>query len=178
MSVVAQQETSAVVPASARRSNLRVLLLLLTLGSMQLVFGAVLVGLRRSMPGRTNGYDGSTASDRQRSPPSSADARCHGPRHLRVARQRDRLPAPRHTSLSCLVIALTAVGAVTGGLIPGTSGLLSAVAVMDRVVTYREPYDAVMMAGFGEHGRALRLGAGRLGSPGDLMALPIGTVVQ
>jgi len=30
---------------------------------------------------------------------------------------------------------------------------LSAVAVMDRVVTYREPYDAVVMAGFGEHGR-------------------------
>ncbi len=30
---------------------------------------------------------------------------------------------------------------------------LSAVAVMDRVVTYREPYDAVIMAGFGEHGR-------------------------
>jgi allantoin racemase len=30
---------------------------------------------------------------------------------------------------------------------------LSAVAVMDRVVTYREPYDAVVLAGFGEHGR-------------------------
>jgi allantoin racemase len=30
---------------------------------------------------------------------------------------------------------------------------LSAVAVMDRLVTYREPYDAVVMAGFGEHGR-------------------------
>ncbi|MGA2530290.1 MAG: aspartate/glutamate racemase family protein [Acidimicrobiales bacterium] len=30
---------------------------------------------------------------------------------------------------------------------------LSAVAVMDRVVTYGEPYDAVVMAGFGEHGR-------------------------
>jgi allantoin racemase len=30
---------------------------------------------------------------------------------------------------------------------------LSAVAVMDRVVTYTEPYDAVVMAGFGEHGR-------------------------
>ncbi len=30
---------------------------------------------------------------------------------------------------------------------------LSAVAVMDRVVAYQEPYDAVVMAGFGEHGR-------------------------
>ena len=30
---------------------------------------------------------------------------------------------------------------------------LSAVAVMDRVLAYKEPYDAVVMAGFGEHGR-------------------------
>ena len=30
---------------------------------------------------------------------------------------------------------------------------LSAVAVMDRVVGYDEPYDAVVLAGFGEHGR-------------------------
>jgi allantoin racemase len=30
---------------------------------------------------------------------------------------------------------------------------LSAVAVMDRVLAYREPYDAVVLAGFGEHGR-------------------------
>ena len=30
---------------------------------------------------------------------------------------------------------------------------LSAVAVMDRVMTYRESLDAVVMAGFGEHGR-------------------------
>ncbi|MEO6796286.1 MAG: aspartate/glutamate racemase family protein [Candidatus Dormibacter sp.] len=30
---------------------------------------------------------------------------------------------------------------------------LSAVAVMDRVVTYDQPYDAVVLAGFGEHGR-------------------------
>lgn len=30
---------------------------------------------------------------------------------------------------------------------------LSAVAVMDRVVTYSEPFDAMVMAGFGEHGR-------------------------
>src|SRR5713226_845740 len=30
---------------------------------------------------------------------------------------------------------------------------LSAVAVMDRVVTYDQPFDAVVMAGFGEHGR-------------------------
>jgi len=30
---------------------------------------------------------------------------------------------------------------------------LSAVGVMDRVVTYDEPYDAVVLAGFGEHGR-------------------------
>jgi allantoin racemase len=30
---------------------------------------------------------------------------------------------------------------------------LSAVAVMDRVVAYAEPYDAVVLAGFGEHGR-------------------------
>jgi len=30
---------------------------------------------------------------------------------------------------------------------------LSAVAVMDRVMTYRESFDAVVMAGFGEHGR-------------------------
>jgi allantoin racemase len=30
---------------------------------------------------------------------------------------------------------------------------LSAVAVMDRVVSYDEPYDAVVLAGFGEHGR-------------------------
>jgi allantoin racemase len=30
---------------------------------------------------------------------------------------------------------------------------LSAVAVMDRVLAYKEPYDAVVLAGFGEHGR-------------------------
>ena len=30
---------------------------------------------------------------------------------------------------------------------------LSAVAVMDRVIGYDEPYDAVVLAGFGEHGR-------------------------
>lgn len=30
---------------------------------------------------------------------------------------------------------------------------LSAVAVMDRVMAYQEPYDAVVLAGFGEHGR-------------------------
>jgi allantoin racemase len=30
---------------------------------------------------------------------------------------------------------------------------ISAVAVMDRVLAYKEPYDAVVMAGFGEHGR-------------------------
>jgi allantoin racemase len=30
---------------------------------------------------------------------------------------------------------------------------LSAVAVMDRVIGYGEPYDAVVLAGFGEHGR-------------------------
>src|SRR4029077_1048268 len=30
---------------------------------------------------------------------------------------------------------------------------LSAVAVMDRVTGYGEPYDAVVLAGFGEHGR-------------------------
>jgi allantoin racemase len=30
---------------------------------------------------------------------------------------------------------------------------LSAVAVMDRVVAYDEPFDAVVLAGFGEHGR-------------------------
>lgn len=30
---------------------------------------------------------------------------------------------------------------------------LSAVAVMDRVVAYDQPYDAVVLAGFGEHGR-------------------------
>ena len=30
---------------------------------------------------------------------------------------------------------------------------LSAVGVMDRVLAYRDPYDAVVLAGFGEHGR-------------------------
>ena len=30
---------------------------------------------------------------------------------------------------------------------------LSAVAVIDRVLAYDEPYDAVILAGFGEHGR-------------------------
>lgn len=30
---------------------------------------------------------------------------------------------------------------------------LAAIAVMDRVLAYREPYDAVIQAGFGEHGR-------------------------
>ncbi|MFD0891911.1 aspartate/glutamate racemase family protein, partial [Streptosporangium algeriense] len=30
---------------------------------------------------------------------------------------------------------------------------LAAVAVMDRVVRYAEPYDAVIQAGYGEHGR-------------------------
>ncbi len=30
---------------------------------------------------------------------------------------------------------------------------LAAVAVMDRVLAYDQPYDAVVQAGFGEHGR-------------------------
>jgi allantoin racemase len=32
-------------------------------------------------------------------------------------------------------------------------GYLSAVAVMDRITAVREPYDAVVLAGFGEPGR-------------------------
>src|SRR5690606_42141063 len=44
---------------------------------------------------------------------------------------------------------------------------LSAVAVMDRVVAYDRPYDAVVQAGFGEHGRE-RLQEPRSGPVADL----------
>ncbi|MFE9808165.1 aspartate/glutamate racemase family protein [Streptomyces sp. NPDC005548] len=39
------------------------------------------------------------------------------------------------------------------GIDSNFESLLSAVAVMDRVATYDRPFDAVVMAGFGEHGR-------------------------
>ncbi|WP_088316287.1 aspartate/glutamate racemase family protein [Kineosporia sp. R_H_3] len=50
------------------------------------------------------------------------------------------------------IVGLTA-GYGVDGIDSAFESLLSAVAVMDRVTTYPDPFDAVVMAGFGEHGR-------------------------
>ena len=50
------------------------------------------------------------------------------------------------------IVGLTA-GLGVDGIDSAFESLLSAVAVMDRVTTYPDPFDAVVMAGFGEHGR-------------------------
>ena len=60
--------------------------------------------------------------------------------------------ARRYAGPGTEILALTArFGA--DGIDCAFESLLSAVAVMDRVVTYEGDYDAVVMAGFGEHGR-------------------------
>src|SRR5256886_6791736 len=46
---------------------------------------------------------------------------------------------------------------------------LSAVGAMDRVLAYREPYDAVVVAGFGEH---------RRGGLQELIAAPVGEICE
>jgi allantoin racemase len=60
--------------------------------------------------------------------------------------------ARRHASAGTEIVALTPYfGAEAVDC--SFESYLSAVAVMDRVAGYREPYDAVVLAGFGEHGR-------------------------
>ena len=50
------------------------------------------------------------------------------------------------------IVGLTA-GFGVDGIDSAYESLLSAVAVMDRVTTHPDPFDAVVTAGFGEHGR-------------------------
>jgi allantoin racemase len=60
--------------------------------------------------------------------------------------------ARRHALPDTEIVALTpSFGAE--GVDTQMESLLSAVAVMDAVVTYPEPFDAVILGGFGEHGR-------------------------
>jgi len=60
--------------------------------------------------------------------------------------------ARRYASAGTEIVALQpAFGA--DGVDCSFESYLAAVGVMDRVVTYDQPYDAVVMAGFGEHGR-------------------------
>ena len=63
-----------------------------------------------------------------------------------------RAQAARHASPGTEIVALTPFfgpESVEGNF----ESYLAAVAVMDRVLAYDEPYDAVVQAGFGEHGR-------------------------
>lgn len=60
--------------------------------------------------------------------------------------------ARRYASPGTEIVALTA-GFGVNGIDCAFESLLSAVAVMDRVTTYPEPFDAVVTAGFGEYGR-------------------------
>ncbi len=60
--------------------------------------------------------------------------------------------ARRYASAGTEIVALQpAFGA--DGVDCSFESYLAAVGIMDRVVTYDRPYDAVVMAGFGEHGR-------------------------
>ncbi len=60
--------------------------------------------------------------------------------------------ARRYASAGTEIVALQpAFGA--NGVDCNFESYLAAVGVMDRVVTYEEPFDAVVLAGFGEHGR-------------------------
>jgi allantoin racemase len=60
--------------------------------------------------------------------------------------------ARRYASTGTEIVALQpAFGAE--GVDCNFESYLAAVGVMDRVVTYSEPFDAVVLAGFGEHGR-------------------------
>ena len=60
--------------------------------------------------------------------------------------------ARRYASAGTEIVALQpAFGA--DGVDCSFESYLAAVGIMDRVVTYDQPYDAVVMAGFGEHGR-------------------------
>lgn len=60
--------------------------------------------------------------------------------------------ARRYASPGTEIVGLTA-GYGADGIDSAFESLLSAVAVMDRVSTYPDPFDAVVMAGFGEHGK-------------------------
>ncbi|MEV6057088.1 aspartate/glutamate racemase family protein [Streptomyces sp. NPDC052107] len=62
------------------------------------------------------------------------------------------MTARDYASLGTEVVPLTPLFGADG-IDCNFESLLSAVAVMDRVATYDQPYDAVVMAGFGEHGR-------------------------
>src|SRR6476659_6967221 len=60
--------------------------------------------------------------------------------------------ARRFASPGTTIVPLTpAYGA--DGIDCNFESFISAVAVMDTVVTYPDPFDAIVMAGFGEHGR-------------------------
>jgi allantoin racemase len=60
--------------------------------------------------------------------------------------------ARRHASAGTEVVALQPYFGAEG-VDCNCESYLSAVAVMDRVLAYDRPYDAVVLAGFGEHGR-------------------------
>lgn len=60
--------------------------------------------------------------------------------------------ARRHASPATAVVAVQPYFG-TEAVDCNFESYLSAVAVMDRVLAYDEPYDAVILAGFGEHGR-------------------------
>jgi allantoin racemase len=60
--------------------------------------------------------------------------------------------ARRHAAPGTEIVALTPTFGAEG-VDTNFESLLSAVGVMDAVVTYPEPYDAVILGGFGEHGR-------------------------
>jgi len=60
--------------------------------------------------------------------------------------------AKRAASLDTEIVTLTPFFGAEG-VDCNFEGYISAVAVMDRVLAYEEPFDAVIMAGFGEHGR-------------------------
>jgi allantoin racemase len=60
--------------------------------------------------------------------------------------------ARRYASPGTEIVPLTPLFGADG-IDCNFESLLSAVAVMDRVATYEDPFDAVVMAGFGEHGR-------------------------
>jgi allantoin racemase len=60
--------------------------------------------------------------------------------------------ARRHAAPGTEIVPLTPTFGADG-VDTNFESLLSAVAVMDAVVGYPEPYDAVILGGFGEHGR-------------------------
>src|SRR5207245_2219674 len=60
--------------------------------------------------------------------------------------------ARRYASPGTEIVPLTPLYGADG-IDCNFESFISAVAVMDRVATYDGPFDAVVMAGFGEHGR-------------------------